>query len=260
MRDCDVALSMDSSYVKVLLRRAAALRALGRLQQARIDLERALKLDPASKQAKSELATIATEESSQRNRTKSPSEPGKAPSIATSPAALSGPARVQSTPVILATTNPTQILSSPTHAAAPVPTPALIDSSPAHIKSPPTRSPLESPSAPLLSKSNGGGSLTLGRSPSLSSVDVGAIQHSPDQSARQVAAVAAIPTPATFSEFERLWINSFSDDQRYRLFSAIPPQSMGKLLGGAASTEQFCKLLSLLDSHFLRSAPSPHSC
>ncbi|XP_023236830.1 RNA polymerase II-associated protein 3-like [Centruroides sculpturatus] len=59
--DCDLALSIDSTYVKAYLRRGCARFGLKKFELAKEDFEKVLELDPDNKQAKNELLRIEKE-------------------------------------------------------------------------------------------------------------------------------------------------------------------------------------------------------
>ena len=56
--DCNQSLSLDASYTKAFLRRAAARFQLGRIQEAEADYREVLRLEPNNKQAQDELKNI----------------------------------------------------------------------------------------------------------------------------------------------------------------------------------------------------------
>lgn len=56
--DCTDALKLDPTYVKALMRRAAAREELGRLEDARSDLTLTLQLEPHNLQAQRDLARV----------------------------------------------------------------------------------------------------------------------------------------------------------------------------------------------------------
>ncbi|KAF9199917.1 hypothetical protein BGZ49_009903, partial [Haplosporangium sp. Z 27] len=57
-RDCTLGLKLDSKNVKALWRRGIARRSLGKMDEAKNDFDAALKIDPANKAVKEELAKL----------------------------------------------------------------------------------------------------------------------------------------------------------------------------------------------------------
>ena len=56
--DCNLAISLDETYAKAYLRRAAARSHLGKLQESMADYEEVLSLEPGNRQATEELQKI----------------------------------------------------------------------------------------------------------------------------------------------------------------------------------------------------------
>ncbi|KAF9189448.1 RNA polymerase II-associated protein 3 [Haplosporangium sp. Z 767] len=66
---CSVGLQLDSRSVKALWRRGIARRSLGKVQEANVDFEAALKIDPANKAVKDELAKLQQQQQQQQQST-----------------------------------------------------------------------------------------------------------------------------------------------------------------------------------------------
>ncbi|KAL0077072.1 hypothetical protein F4703DRAFT_1882038 [Phycomyces blakesleeanus] len=276
-KDCSRGLQLQPCNVKALWRRGTALRELGRFEEARKDLELALELEPGSKAIVEELAKIPIK--------KKPSTPPVANPAIKIPASASAPATSPVPKTVDRRRLPIKVVDEyysnsdkiqPLAEKAPSPKPKLptVSVKPAdNLNKPSVAAPVEKPSALKQSTSRisvveSSQEHTLNPSANIATSPASNTDSAPATATTTTAAAAAaavphgFPTnappvklvcPRTNFEFERDWktCKHRGDDMLYNYLQCIPPSSYATLFKSSLESDQFEKMIEILDSHYI---------
>ncbi|KAF9289434.1 hypothetical protein BGZ68_009343 [Mortierella alpina] len=241
-RDCTLGLTLDSRNVKALWRRGIARRFLDNLDEAAMDFESALKIDPSNKAVKEELSKLRQAESTAKKPTQPVPEKKAAPALesslspATTPVDTSSPARIASSKRVmikeiqddrdseLFSTVKTSI-TPPTSTQAPIPA----------VASPTSSSPATSEAVKAT---------PVAVAPSASTVHL----VKPQTSSVKVQ----MTTPTTTMEFQRDW-KSYSKDKEllYRYTKLIQPEALPSIFKSSFESDYLSSMLTIFQEFYI---------
>ncbi|KAI9033862.1 hypothetical protein CLU79DRAFT_725900 [Phycomyces nitens] len=284
-RDCTRGLQLQPRNVKALWRRGTALRELGRLEEARKDLEFALELEPGSKAIIEELAKIPAKKKNVSFTTTKPSTPFVVPAPVPAPTPTPTPVpeavRQRRLPIKVldeaysktdkiqpladkpATTETPKVLPT-SEKSSDKPRPLANNHLPAS-NVPAVKTPKVSSNPPPVQSTE--------KLPSKQSSGISVVESLPNQPSNpqttpatkpvsNIATSHGFPTnappvklacPRTNFEFERDWktCKHRGDDMLYNYLQCIPPSLYATLFKSSLESDQFEKMIEILDTHYI---------
>ncbi|KAF9572617.1 hypothetical protein EC968_009609 [Mortierella alpina] len=244
-RDCTLGLTLDSRNVKALWRRGIARRFMANLDEAALDFELALKIDPSNKAVKEELTKLRQVDLTAKKPAKhvplsKASSTMEGPlSLAKPPAESSTPARVSSSKRVMikevqndrdselfSTVNTSIPLPSVTNTQGTTPTVAI----PA-LSSPAASEAIKA--APLVAVA-----------PLASTTPAGNPQAT--------SAKVQMTTPTTTMEFQRDWKSySRNKEMLYQYIKLIPPEALPSIFKSSFESDYLSAMLAIFQEYYI---------
>ncbi|KAF9347747.1 hypothetical protein BGX26_000795 [Mortierella sp. AD094] len=265
-RDCTLGLKLDSKNVKALWRRGIARRSLGKVDEAKNDFESALKIDPANKAVKEELAKLQQKQPEKPKASTPPTTTTKQSTVPTTKkvepkAPTSSPAKDTAPPQIISSKR-VLIKEVENDQDSALFTPSAIKKSAVSVdndQSTPTVAPLVQPStSPASSKltvspstvPSGSQSPTATTDTPYTSTPP-AISASPSVASTNNVQMIA---PKTTLDFQRDWKSySKKTELLYNYIKLIQPESLPALFKSSFESDYLSSMLTVFREFYIQS-------